>query len=75
MADSKACKRNKKPNWTQEELLLLTQLVNEIKDIIKGKFGVGITSKTKGDTFLKDHGHQMFLKCLRSVADCRQQQF
>ncbi len=75
MADSKACKRNKKLNWTQEELLLLAQLVNENKNIIKGKFGVGITSKTKGYTFLKDHCHQMFLKCLHSEADWRQQPF
>ncbi len=46
----------------QEELLLLAQLVNE-KDIIKGKCGVGVTYKTKGDTFLKAHYRQMFLKC------------
>ncbi len=59
----------------QEQLLLLAQMVNENKDIIKGIFGVGITSKTKGDTFLKGHYHQMFLKCLRSEADCRQQPF
>ncbi len=47
MADEK----KQKTNWTQEQLLLLAQLVNENKDIIKGKFVVGITSKTKGDTF------------------------
>ncbi len=41
MADSKTCKRKRKTNWMQEELLFLAQLVNEIKDIIKGKFGVG----------------------------------
>ncbi len=50
---------------------LLAQLVNENKNIIKGKFGVGITSKTKGDTFLKGHFRQMFLKCLCSEADFR----
>ncbi len=64
MADSKTCKCKRKPNWMQKQLLLLAQLVNENKDIIKGKFGVGITSKTKGDTFLKAHYCQMFLKCL-----------
>ncbi len=58
MADSKTWK--KKKNWTQEQLLLLAQLVNENKHIIKGQFGVGITSKTKGDTFLKAHYRQMF---------------
>uniref|UniRef100_A0A672NFH1 Uncharacterized protein n=1 Tax=Sinocyclocheilus grahami TaxID=75366 RepID=A0A672NFH1_SINGR len=39
------------PNWLMKN-----------KDVIKGKLGVGVTSKTKGDT------HQMFLKCLRSEA-------
>ncbi len=75
MADSKTCKHKRKPNWTQEQQLRLAQLVNENKDIIKGKFGVGITSKTKGDTILKAHYRQMFLKCLYSEADCQQQPF
>ncbi len=61
MADSKTCKRKRKPNWMQEHLLLLALLVNE-KDIIKGKFGVGITSKL----VLAAHYRQMFLKCLYS---------
>ncbi len=52
MADSNTCKC-KETNWMHEQLLLLAQLVNESKDIIKEKFGVGITPKTKGDTFLK----------------------
>ncbi len=75
MADSKTCKRKRKPNWTQVHLLLLAQLVNENEHIIKGKSGVGITSKTKGDSFIKGHYHQIFLKCLRSEADCWQQLF
>ncbi len=75
MADSKTFKQKRKPNWTQEQQLLLAQLVNENKHIIKGKFGVGITSKTKGDTFLKAHYRQMFVKCLRSEADSWQQTF
>ncbi len=53
----------------QEQLLPLAQLVNENKNIIKGKFGVGINSKTKGDTFLKAHYCQMFLKWLHFEAD------
>ncbi len=52
MADSNTCKhkkqiKNKQKNWMEEQLLLLAQLVNENKDIIKGKFGVGVTSKPK----------------------------
>ncbi len=44
MADSKTCKCKRKPNWTQEHLLLLAKMVNE-KDVIKGESGVKITSK------------------------------
>ncbi len=59
MADSKTCKRKRKPNWTQEQLLLLAQLVNE-KDVIKGEFGVGITSKS--NTFYKSSLSSNFSK-------------
>ncbi len=51
MADRKTCKHKLKPDWTQEQLLLHAQLVNENKDIIKGKSRFGITSKTKVDAF------------------------
>lgn len=44
-------KRKRKPNWTQDQLLLLAQLVLEKKNIIKGKFGTGISSKTKRETW------------------------
>ncbi len=37
MADSETCKRKRKPNWTQKQLLLLAQLVNEHKDVIQTK--------------------------------------
>ncbi len=69
MADSKTCKQKKKT----KQLLLLAQLVNE--NIIKGKSGVGMTSKIKGDAFIKAHYRQIFLKCLYSEADCWQQPF
>uniref|UniRef100_A0A671N848 COMM domain containing 9 n=1 Tax=Sinocyclocheilus anshuiensis TaxID=1608454 RepID=A0A671N848_9TELE len=36
MADSKTCKRKRKPNWTQAQLLLLAQLVNENKENLDG---------------------------------------
>ncbi len=69
MADSKTCKQKRKPNWMQGQLLLLAQLFNENKHIIKGKFGVGITSKTKGDTFLKGtyYAKITFIRCLNTV--------
>lgn len=37
-------KRKRKPNWTQDQLLLLDQLVLK-------KFGTGISSKTKRETW------------------------
>ncbi len=81
MADRKTCKRKRKPNWTQEEPLLLAQLVNESKDIIKGKLSptssttVIISLRLRRYTCLKAHYCQMFLKCLYSEADCWQQPF
>ena len=38
-------KRQRKPNWSQDQLLLLTQFVLERRGNIKGKFGSGVTSK------------------------------
>jgi len=34
--------RTRKPDWTEEQCLLLDQLVNERKAILKEKFGLGI---------------------------------
>lgn len=42
-----ARRQKRKPNWTQKECLLLAQLVEERKAIIRGKSGNGITSKSK----------------------------
>uniref|UniRef100_A0A8C1NNN1 Hydroxysteroid (17-beta) dehydrogenase 4 n=1 Tax=Cyprinus carpio TaxID=7962 RepID=A0A8C1NNN1_CYPCA len=36
-ADSKTCKRRRKPNWTQEQLLLPVQLLHENKDRIQSR--------------------------------------
>ncbi|RXN30179.1 myb SANT-like DNA-binding domain-containing 4 [Labeo rohita] len=40
-------KRNRKPNWTEEQGLLLAQLVNEHKGMLRGKFGPTVTSQGK----------------------------
>ena len=42
-------KRKRKPNWMQDQLLLLKK--KEKKNIIKGKCGTGISSKTKRETW------------------------
>jgi len=35
-------RRQRKPDWTDEQCLLLAQLVDEHKAIIKGTFGPGV---------------------------------
>ncbi len=35
MVDSKTCKYKRKPNWTQEQLLHLAQVVNEYRIITR----------------------------------------
>ncbi len=62
MADSKTCKHKRKSNWTQA-LLLLAQLVNENKDITKGKF---VFNTEKNDSlnllhFFKVSGRNQFI--------------
>jgi len=44
-------KRKRKPNWSQDQLLLLAQFVLERRGIIKGKFGSGVTSKKKWEAW------------------------
>lgn len=41
----------RKPNWTEEQCLLLAQLVEEHKGILKGKFGPGVTARGKKQTW------------------------
>ncbi|KAJ8384434.1 hypothetical protein AAFF_G00205670 [Aldrovandia affinis] len=48
MADNK---RKRKPNWTKDQQLLLAKQVNKRKLIIKGKFGIGITTKSKKEAW------------------------
>ncbi len=61
MADGNTCKWQIKQYWTQEQLLLLNQLIHGNKNIIKGKCGVEITSETKDDTLL------IIVKCFYNV--------
>lgn len=44
-------KRTRKPNWTEEQCLLLAQLVEENKGVLRGKFGSGITAQAKRQTW------------------------
>ncbi len=40
-------KRTRKPNWTEERCLLLAQLVNEHRSVLRGKFGPSVTVQAK----------------------------
>ena len=40
-----------KPNWTQEECLLLVTLINENKHVLRSRLGPNFTSQMKRDTW------------------------
>ncbi|XP_046562046.1 uncharacterized protein LOC124271030 [Haliotis rubra] len=40
-------KKSRKPNWTEEQNLLLTRLVEQNKSLLLGKFGAGVTAQKK----------------------------
>ena len=44
-------KRTRKPNRTEEQCLILAQLVNEHESVLRGKFGPSVTVQAK-----KKHG-------------------
>ncbi|TWW80066.1 uncharacterized protein LOC130532368 [Takifugu flavidus] len=44
-------KRTRKPNWTEEQCLLLAQLVEENKGVLRRKFGSRITAQAKRQTW------------------------
>lgn len=46
-------KAKRKPNWTQEECLLLVTLINENKHVLRSRLGPNLTSQMKRDTWEK----------------------
>ncbi|XP_041370988.1 uncharacterized protein LOC121384596 isoform X2 [Gigantopelta aegis] len=62
----------RKPNWTEDETLSLVRLVDERKDIIRGKFGAGVTSKKKKEAWLAvtEEINAAFPSVLRTSEDC-----
>ncbi len=70
MSDSKIFKRKRKPNWMQENLLLL---INWLMKNLKMCSWDNLQDQRL--TLLKSHYRQIFLKCLHCEADCRQQPF
>ena len=65
-------KATRKPNWSQDQLLLLAQLVLEFRHTIKGKFGSGVTSKAKRDAWesISFNINAAFPAVSRSANDC-----
>ncbi|KAK0150777.1 hypothetical protein N1851_008120 [Merluccius polli] len=65
-------KRKRKPNWSQDQLLLLAQFVLERRGIIKGKFGSGVTSKKKREAWedITFNINASFPAVCRSTDDC-----
>ena len=65
-------KRKRKPNWPQDQLLLLAQFVLERRGVIKGKFGSGVTSKKKREAWEEIclSMNASFPAVYRSTEDC-----
>ena len=68
-------KSTRKPNWSQDQLLLLAQLVLERRHKIKSKFGSGVTSKAKRDAWesISFIINAAFPAVSRSADDCEKQ--
>ncbi|XP_048248922.1 uncharacterized protein LOC124125914 [Haliotis rufescens] len=48
---SEADMKKRKPNWTKEEVLLLTELVKANVHVLEGKFGPGVTSARRQEAW------------------------
>ena len=61
----------RKPNWTEDECLFLAELVEERKDIIKGKFGPSLTSAKKKTAWkdIADRINEAFPRTTRTPLD------
>ncbi|KAM9859934.1 uncharacterized protein ACBR49_014425 [Aulostomus maculatus] len=64
--------RKRRPNWTDQECLLLAQLMQERKDIIRGKCctGVSIQDKRQAWEEIAQAINAAFPQIQRTVADC-----
>ena len=64
-------KQKRKPNWTEDESLSLVRLVDDKKDIIRGKFGGAITHRMKKEAWvlISDEINSTFSNA-RTPQDC-----
>jgi hypothetical protein len=72
MMDDEKVKRKRKANWSQDQLLLLSQFVLERRVVIKGRFGAGVTSKKKREAWeeICVNINASFPAVCRSTNDC-----
>ncbi|XP_022601103.1 uncharacterized protein LOC111221811 [Seriola dumerili] len=64
--------RKRRPNWTDQECLLLAQLMQEKKDIIRGKCSTGISIQDKRQAWeeIAQAINNAFPQIQRTVSDC-----
>ncbi|KAM6947410.1 uncharacterized protein PEZ65_001058 isoform 1-T1 [Lycodopsis pacificus] len=64
--------RKRRPNWTDQECLLLAQLMQEKKDIIRGKCSNGVTIQDKRQAWeeIAQSINTAFPQIQRTVSDC-----
>ena len=61
-------KRRRKPNWSQDQLLLLAQFVLQRRGIIKGNFGSGVRAVKRKEK--REAGEGICLSTLPAVCRC-----
>ncbi|GLD69987.1 uncharacterized protein AKAME5_002130400 [Lates japonicus] len=64
--------RKRRPNWTDQECLLLAQLMQERKDIIRGKCSTGVSIQDKRQAWeeIAQAINAAFPQIQRTVSDC-----
>ncbi|KAM7401823.1 hypothetical protein PAMP_017101 [Pampus punctatissimus] len=64
--------RKRRPNWTDQECLLLAQLIQERKDIIRGKCSTGVLIQDKRQAWeeIARAINNAFPQIQRTVSDC-----
>lgn len=65
-------KRTRKPNWTEEQCLLLAQLINEHKSVLRGKFSPSVTVQAKKQAWdtIAQQINASFPLVVRTSEDC-----
>uniref|UniRef100_G3P059 Myb-like domain-containing protein n=1 Tax=Gasterosteus aculeatus TaxID=69293 RepID=G3P059_GASAC len=64
--------RKRKPNWTEQECLLLAQLLQERKEAIRGKCGIEVSIQDKRQAWkqVAQSINNVFPQIHRTVYDC-----